>query len=258
MMICRNLGHPPSGCRRYGVRLLVLALSCAAVTKGVETQAASGLDSPMPDGFHIYDPTTIGPCRLGELIDQIARKAEVPVGIEVAPECHGFARSVVVDDSQAIVLSAQSARQAFDQLMEFAPEYLCLELDGVAVFRPVEAWADRQSVLRTPVAAFEVKDARLHNVVQTILKRATPPLLDTDWVHVPQPINAIDAPFSMSFTGGTLLEALNSTLRAGPGLVWHLTYAVDEGEARLGVSARTLPGGSVTGMMRLPQRSSDR
>lgn len=251
-MARQPFGQSSRGCYRYVIRLLLLALSCAATAGDIYAQSASRLDAPVPGGFKIYDPALLRPCHLGMLIDQVAQQAEVPVGIEVAHGC-GFGRSVVFEDERAVVLSAQSAREAFDELMEFAPDYLWVELDGVAVFRPVKKWADRQSVFRAPVAAFEVEDTRLHDVVQTILTRATPPLLDTDWIPVPQPVRAIDTPVSMSFRGGTLLEALNSTVRSGPGLVWYLVHEAEEGEAHVGVAGRTLPAGQVAGMMRRPR-----
>lgn len=124
-------------------------------------------------------------------------------------------------------------RQAIDRILAQRPDYRWIEVEGVAVIRPVTAWTPKGSVLNAPVAAFAVVDEHPHLALHTLFQSSQPSLyqehtdlrLSANGRRLDDPGYAglIDVPVSMNFAGGNLVQALNAITREFSGM-WQAAY----------------------------------
>ena len=150
----------------------------------------------------------------------------------------------------SLSLEGLTPRQAFDRLLSHRPDYRWAEIDGVVVIRPVPAWAPEGSVLNGPVAAFAVVDDHSHYTLHAIFLSARPSLfhehtdlqLSSSFQRLddPRATAPIDAPISLRFAGGTLLQALNAVTQQFGG-IWEVCYSAHGDRLRsIHVELRTL------------------
>ncbi len=222
-----------------------MALLISAAVSMLAAQGTSPLDVPVPGEFRVVDPALRrGPCSLWTAVEQVARQGHVRVGFENASDCHLGGTSLSAGDG-ALQLDGSTPREAFDYLMARYPAFRWHEISGVVVIRPADAWDEPAAILHRPVAPFAVNDVHVHYAVHAVLESARPTLFqphDRAKLSVsgkrlldPSATVAIDAPVSVRFGGGTLLEALNA-VTAPHGRIWQVGYLND----RLYVSLQTL------------------
>lgn len=239
--------HSDDSHRRRGIymrHLLPLAFVGAAISV-LGAQDISPLDVPIPGEFRVVDPALRrGPCSLWTAVEQVARQGRVRVGFENTPDCHPGATSLSAGDG-ALQLDGSTPREAFDHLIVRYPTFRWHELDGVVVMRPVSAWENPAAILHRPVSPFAVDDVHVHYAMHAVLESAKPTLfqphnrakLSVSGKRLldPSAAVAIDAPVSVRFDGGTLLEALNA-VTTPHGRIWQVGYLDD----RLYISLQTL------------------
>jgi len=231
------------------MRSVLFALLVVALHPTASAQTPSTLDDPIAGQFRIDNPRFVHRCTIGTVVDQIARKANVPVGFENTSECwlNPRSREAAADGE---LLTGATAREAFDHLLELIPTYHWQEMDGVAVIRPTAAWKDSRNPLNLPTAPFSGTNAHLDNVLHLLLRGAKPSLFYPH-VDVPQPARPIDRPIDVAFPGGTVLAALNAIIRARHGAEWELGYGGNH--ATIVVRTLEFGGGNVMAPLFLPQ-----
>jgi hypothetical protein len=227
----------------------LLALTLAPA---MDAQKSSTLDDPLAGDFRIINSRFLQSCNIGTAIDQIARHANVRVGVENTTDCWLSPRSLSAGDD-AEVLSGMSARQAFDHVIELMPAYQWKDMDGVIVVRPKAACDNPTNVLNLPTASVNVANAHVHRVLHDILHATTPSLFypHTDLVLSSAPhrsSRSIDEPVSVAFRGGTFLDALNAVVRSYEG-EWELGYL---GGATIMLRTLVFAGGTTTSPVALP------
>jgi hypothetical protein len=205
---------------------------------GLLAQQRTALDTPVSGEFRVSDRRAETRCYLATAVEQIARKANTPVGLEndrcndQPYESVGMYRLEAVGD--AWDFSGTTPRQALEELLKLDPVYLGKERNGILVIRPKHAWSDPANILNRPLQPFAVRDVLLGDVVRLALKSAVPSLYDE--VHSSRryhwrpmqlgsgsATDAINRPISLTFTGGTLLDALNE-LGKRQELNWQVGY----------------------------------
>ena len=211
-------------------------------------QTTSKLDAPIAGEWRIENPRFLPSCHSFRAVDQLARQANVLVGFENTPRCPPSSRSLI-GESASETLTGMSVRQALDHLMTLMPMYSWKEMNGVIVVRPKAAWDDPGNPLNLPTNSFEATNERPDEVLHTALQAVRPSLF---FPHedVPRPDGAITRPVTVSFSGGTMLEALNAIARAHGGLEWQLGYP--RSLAVITVSTLEFPGDSVIAPVALP------
>jgi len=236
--------------------LSVVLVVLLCVSLGAED--VSPLDRPIADDFRIVNPSTLQPCAAGTVIDQIARKAHVLVGFENAPGCHPSPRATTRQERHRApgdgeeVLNGITARQAFDHVTAVMPTLTWQDMDGVAVIRPKDAWADGTNPLNVSAAPLGVVSSQKLGDIVDMLLRGTRPSMFVPHRDLPRSATSIDAPVSVTFSGGTLLEALNTLVRSRQGAEWQFAYT-GRGMGVLIVSTLDLSGGDVIAPVALPR-----
>jgi hypothetical protein len=119
-----------------------------------------------------------------------------------------------------------SIRDAIDHVVALLPEYSWKAVDGVAVVRPKASWNNSTGPLNAPTKAFNASNVPFSDVLHTLLDAAS---LSVPHEDVPQH-RPIDRPITLSFRGGTLLDALNAVARAHGNTQWQLGYSGGRGE----------------------------
>jgi len=133
------------------------------------------------------------------------------MGIEVATECFGQvpAVDVIYADTRS---RPMSVREFLDHLVAQAPGYRWSDMNGLAVVRPVESWSDPANPLNTRIDPFRLDNGIVSDALALIL-------------NVPREHGTLsNRAFSMTFGGGTLLDALNALVQARQGVGWHAGF----------------------------------
>jgi hypothetical protein len=132
------------------------------------------------------------------------------------------------------------------------PDYEWREMDGVAVVRPKEAWDDRENVLNLPADPFHLSNQQLWDILDGAVLSVRPRLqpVRNTWRASGRPI---DVPVSISFRGGTFLQALNEVVRPHPGF-WEVSYEAPR-DMEIMVHTREFTGGTVMTQFTLPTPS---
>jgi hypothetical protein len=186
----------------------------------------SALDVTLPS---VRIPSALQPCDIHGIVQRLGRIVKLPVGFQGGPECIGksdMARAGggwLVDQrfstaGDTIDLAGSTLRQALDRLVALAPDYRWKEINGMAVVRPVTAWDDREDGLNRQVAPFDIVNERLSSAVQIMLGRIGSG--DTTGR-----INATSA--TLTFSGGTLLDALGALTQSYHAGGWDVATVVD-------------------------------
>src|SRR5262249_55848083 len=141
-------------------------------------------------------------CAMFELFDQVARAANVPLGFENVAGC-GFGRRTIARESRGRILSASTAREAFDELSALNGTFEWKEVDGMAVVRPSGAWQDAGNLLNLPTHSFQLMNVAGDDALYRVLEAATPRIT---YVHSrTRASGSRDAPVSLDFSGGSVL-----------------------------------------------------
>jgi hypothetical protein len=186
----------------------------------------SALDVTLPS---VRIPSALQPCDIHGIVQRLGRIVKLPVGFQGGPECIGksdMARAAggwLVDQRFSTAgdttdLAGSTFRQALDRLVALAPDYRWKEMNGVAVVRPVTAWDDPADGLNRQIAPFNIMGERLGGAVNIMLGR-------TVSYSNAERINAISA--SLTFSGGTLLDALGALTQSYHAGGWDVVTVVD-------------------------------
>lgn len=212
----------------------------------------SKLDLVIPGEVRVHDPRTLRSCDFGASVDEIVRKAGLILAFENTPDCPPSA-AMLAPTSGGVAFENISARQALDRLMPLMPGFTWRDMNEVVVVRPIAAWGGLASPLNYPVGAFAISDGHLIEVIHTILRTVRPPLYK-EHVDTHAPDALLDRPMSVTFGGGTLLDALNAMAVAHGAIEWQLGYA---GRAVIAVHPLVGPawrGGLLVPLGSLPNR----
>lgn len=212
----------------FRMRHLFLASALLGVLAGPVMAQPSALDAPVQS---LQLPRQLPPCGLEAVLLRVAKETGVRIGMERTSECEGhkafaFPQAYTgLDLTNAEVLDGVTVKEVLGRIAALVPDYDWAIMEGVAVFRPSEAWKDTKDPLTARVPAMRFSEAPAGRIVGTIL--------NLPGSQGPRQIMSID------FPGGTVLEALNSLVRSQPAM-W---YASTDGQ-RLHVGVMTVPTGS--------------
>jgi hypothetical protein len=237
-------------------RVLFTAL-IVLLSQSARPDSLSPIDKPITDDFRIANPRTLNPCSVGMVIDQIARKTRVMVGFENEPGCPPSPKATTRqlrhresgDDGEEI-LTGMTARQAFDHVTDILKMFTWQDMHGIVVVRPKAAWEDRTNPLNVPAAPLTVANQKVSDILDTILRGARPPMF-VPHHRVPGSERSTDGPVSVTFPGGTVLDALNTVVRARHNSEWQLGY-VSQGTAMLIVGTLDFADGDTMAPVALP------
>ena len=215
------------------MRFAVLILSAGVALSALQAPSPWALDTPVGDTIRVEDLSGGNPCHFWTTLEQLARQVKVRIGFEQTLGC--FPAGVMKQPYDAsLSLDGLTPRQAFDRLLSQRPDYRWAEVDGVVVIRPATAWASHGSVLNAPVSAFAIADSHPHHALHTVFQLTQPSLFQehTDLklssnsrrLDDPDATALIDAPVSVRFAGGTVLQALNAITRGFNG-TWQVGYS---------------------------------
>lgn len=177
--------------------------------------------------------TPVDACLLWTASEQLARQVGFVMGFEHEASCVPARTTAAARDG--LVFTGMTLREALDALVAMQPSYAWFDQDGTIAIRPRDAWADPDSILARPVKPFVVRGAYPREALLAVLQSASPSLFEQ---HIrtgmsrnerrlsePYTPTLIDTPITVSFPGGTLLDALNAVAGSVSG-TWRLAYLV--------------------------------
>jgi hypothetical protein len=197
--------------------------------------APTGAQSPLDDArVRLAIPSPVDPCEVQAFANWIAMLAQIPNGFEAASsprDCQGTPSG----NFPPRPAPAISVRAAFDRLVAEAPGYAWRVEGGVVVMRPIAAWADRSNILNTQVPTYQSFAQEVREAFHTISAPFAPRSLLSPWQNGPV---TLGVPLDVAFSGGTLLDALNTLVRNNPRLSWSVGYCVDDVTRTLAIAVR--------------------
>jgi hypothetical protein len=235
------------------MRRAVVGLVLVGSMAGLRAQTPTALDTAIEGGVRFEDPRVGNHCQSGASLHQIALQGRLLYGFENTSDCWlGRATYQVRPDTQ---LTASTPREALDRLIAAMPGFQWKEIDGVVVVRPTTAWADPDDVLNLPTAAFRAPHGPFNDALHTALRAVTPPLIDPSHEDVPHS-DRMNSAASVTFRGGSLLEALNELVRARHDAFWRIGYNGAPRRGDIALGALEARGGGIMAQIMLPRGSS--
>jgi hypothetical protein len=217
---------------RYSIcaALVCLVSGGATSTLGQDRLSERVLTSIGPEDVIFFASPKPNAGRLRFLLTFIARSARVPIGFE---ELAGIP---VLDDgdlstipfSARTDLTGLSVGDALDALVSADPRYSWREQDGVIMIRPVQAWADPGHFLHQRFSGFHMRDSTAADVARAIYERLGAPIRFGEggvFGDPPDSEGDLEKRIDFEVPSGTIVEALNSVVRAYGGLGWMVHYA---------------------------------
>lgn len=205
-------------------------LRCAAFVAGViwlvSFPAIGAQQSPLerfvertPSGgpFFWAPPQTFS---IGHFVAAVGRYAGVPVGFEGAladSADHAPADLQAVRSLEVTSLAGLTVREALDLIVAADPRYRWVEMDGVPVVRPVDAWADPANLLNQTAGDFEWDAVDVDEAFRRFRNR----LFGREWGHdfpVHGPV------FAGRVRNASFLTLLNEIVRSHGSLIWRVYY----------------------------------
>src|SRR6267378_873957 len=230
------------------MRHAVLGLVVVTLVEVFGGQTITKLDEPKSE-IRITSPSTFPPCAFGAMVGQVARQVGVLVGFENTADCFLSPRLDARLHSEP--LAAASGREAFNYLTNLMPKYSWKEMNGVVVVRPTLSWEDRSNVLNLPTKSFTVTEQRLDDVIHTMLHNVVP-IAFVSHKDVRNAGRLSERRVTMTFRGGSLLDALNALAEAHQDMEWQLGY--EGNRATIALSRIDLRGGTLLEPVGLPAR----
>jgi len=168
------------------------------------------------------DDTDSSDCSIGAAADQIAHRFNALMGIEEprgcdSPAWHGR-------DSPRGIVGTMSLRTAMDELVARAPAYRWRAIGDVVVLRPRAAWDDLRNPLDQTTREFNARGVSLRGALHLLLDDPQAPQF-FEHTDLPATLREDRSHLSVSFPGGTILQALNSIIRAHGSATWRLGYS---------------------------------
>jgi hypothetical protein len=237
------------------VALLAIGLLLAAFSQSGQADVPSNLDQPIKGQLRVASPRFMDVCGFGTTLDQLARETHVLVGFEQSSNCWLSGRRRDAGSHPEILMN-MSIRQAFDYVLAMMPGYSWRAIGSFVVVRPNAAWEDPNDLMNLPAAPFKVANVSFVSALHAMLQA-----VDPVWVHeFPEQHGhassslGIDRTISVTFEGGTMLEALNAAVRANRDAQWQLGYA--HGRGTVAVYSLGFPSSAI--MEQLPRVPSPR
>jgi hypothetical protein len=155
----------------------------------------------------------------------IGRAAGVAVGFELVPEASTGAR--VTSDLQAqlktrerISLGGKTVREALDAFVANDPRYHWVDVHGVPVVRPRQAWVDPANPLNRVGGPIDWQEVRLGTALTLLVEGLT----GLPRGNASEVGNRHGHPFSLRLETAGLLEMLNEIALAHGGLMWSVEH----------------------------------
>lgn len=167
-------------------------------------------------------PALINFCDVIRFANRVSLLADVPLGVESAP---GLGPEPCTERPTPGVTTGPptTARMVLDRLVSMAPDYAWRDMNGVVVVRPVAAWNSPDHFLGARVQSFDGTDANMAEAFAALSQPLAPRGFwpeSAAWAAAPPG----RASFSLSFPGGSLLDALNAIVRPRGDLGWTIHY----------------------------------
>jgi len=146
---------------------------------------------------------------LPSMVGALAQASHTPIGIETTAMERG-----ILQTYPPITVTGMRLRDALSALAGTDPRYEWREMDGVIVFRPVQAWLDGSDPLFLPVKPVQLHRASLSAVFDVIRSAlgASPPT---------RSLIADSRRISIDIPGGSALDLLNAAAKSHGQLWWH-------------------------------------
>jgi len=213
-----------------GVVLLSVVSSVSAPTLAQSRPSERVLTSVGREDAAFFASPRPGEEQFRLLLTLIARSARVAIGFEeVAGTPVPFDGNLSkIPSAVRTPLIGLTVAEALDALVLADPRYAWREQGGVILIRPVQAWTDPDHFLHHWFSGFRVDDSTASDLARTLYERFGAPINQAEGgvLGDPQgPDAGLEYRMSFDVPSGTMLETLNSVVRAHGGLGWMVHYA---------------------------------
>jgi hypothetical protein len=168
------------------------------------------------------------PCTVPGAVTMIARAVNGLSGVEYLPEPCLWEKPYTVEMAP-VSLQGRTVREALDILVGLDSRYNWTETEGVIVTRPSSAWTDRYNFVNGNVGNFRLENSNVHGAIAALQALLSPP---KGPLTPPEPRTDEGAKtFSVNAENVTVLQLLNSLVRAHGRMYWQVTYCKDQARA---------------------------
>jgi hypothetical protein len=174
------------------------------VSAAIGAQRGSPLDAPTTFSL----PTALPPCGVDTALRSLARTSHVAIGLENAVDCSTVLPRVYEDS----ILDTTTVRRVLDRIVSIDPTYRWADMNGVVVVRPVKSWTDPSNALNVQVAPLHIENATVTHSLRALLQLPSAENMFDNRIN--------NRPLTVDFNGGTLVDALNTLVRARQGAGW--------------------------------------
>jgi hypothetical protein len=148
----------------------------------------------------------------GDLVSRLAAAVGVPMGVQTSTR----RPTTVPSGFEGITVTGLPLGLALDAITSLDPRFRWRDMNGVIVFRTVEAWGDPQDPLSRAVPSVRLDDMRASAAIGLVASTLGAPEHSTN--------NFSDSRhFSVDLPPGTVLDLLNAVVRSHGELTWDLS-----------------------------------
>jgi hypothetical protein len=223
--------HPdPAVEEGFSLRTALFAL-CLAVAASPATGQKPSEQTPALDRI-VQETPGGGPWALTPVLPSfsdmaplaIGRAAGVPVGFELVPEASSGrvtpGLQAQLKTRERISLGGKTVREALDAFVANDPRYHWVDVHGVPVVRPRQAWVDPANPLNRVVGPIDWQEVRLGTALTLLVEGLTGMPRD----NASEVGNRHGHPFSLRLETAGLLEMLNEIALSHGGLMWSVEH----------------------------------
>lgn len=165
----------------------------------------------------------VGSCTAPQLAALVARRLDVPSGVEQLP---GPCTSPNQPMTEEIPLIGMPLQDVLGLLIKADPRYYWVYSDGVVVVRPLEAWNKKDHFLQDMLQSLELKEQNIGAAMDQIFARPGSVAGSRELI-----MSNDSTLVTLSLGPVSRIEALDAVVRAHGRLRWEVKYCLPEYES---------------------------
>jgi hypothetical protein len=199
----------------------VAAIAIAASPRLAQNSAGEPLARQVPSNLTLKIP--VGSCTVPQMAALIARRLNVPSGIEQLP---GPCTSPEQPIAEEIPLITMDFQDVLDLLVKADSRYYWVYADGVVVVRPLDAWKKPDHFLHDTLPSVELKEQNIGAALDQIFARPGPTVGSRE-LQMSNDATLV----TLSLGPVSRIEALDAVVRAHGAARWEVRYCLPEIES---------------------------
>lgn len=155
--------------RRLVLGVVLALLSCDAAA--AQNATVPPLERLIDSDYSLRLP--VHECTVPSAVAGLARRLHLRAGVEYLPvDCQQLWQHAP-RNGESVNLRGLTIEVALRKLSALDPRYRWVEMDGVIVMRPLEAWSDPKNILNYTAGSFELNDVNFGGALDAVVSALT-------------------------------------------------------------------------------------